>query len=159
MKTRRSTFLFLAFLFLQVQAFAQITDSLINLPQSGTLDTISIVNQAIADAKMHYLPTKSDAWKVGISTAVVTPVLGAIPAVLYASKLPNEQQLHYPDGEYSQSNIYRFNYLQQAQKMKRNRILKAYIAGTCVSVAIIGVSVSLISFMSSPMNLDLGGFH
>lgn len=155
-KCRCIVFLFLA---LNLQSLAQITDSLIAMPSNKTVSDDLLINQAIIDAKLYYKPVKSEAWKVGVTSAFVTPVLGAIPAMIYTSKLPNEEQLQYPMSEYSQSTIYRYNYLQQAQKMKRNRILKAYVAGSCVSAVVIGVGVSLFLFLTNPMPIDLGNFN
>lgn len=140
---------------LSLNAFSQNSDSLITIQISRASYNTMIANQAMLDAKVNYRPRSGTAWKVGLCSALGSPILGAIPAITYSSKIPSDTEINYPQTEIAKNAEYRAHYLQQVQKTKKNKILVGYIAGGCTFVIGIGIFAAIVSISSTPMDLNL----
>jgi hypothetical protein len=81
-------------------------------------------------AMMNYTGEKSGAGWTIATTVLLTPLVGAIPAIACSSTKPSAQNLKYRDDEMMADPNYRAAYFEQAHKIKRKKVWRSFAIGS-----------------------------
>ena len=97
--------------------------------------------RGIDDSKSNYTAKNSGAESVKISTLIITPFLGFIPAIAFAAPMPSNKNMNYPDPELLQNASYKKAYRKTAHQTKRKAVWSAYGEATGMWFLAIGKAV------------------
>jgi hypothetical protein len=84
------------------------------------------------DALNNYQGKKSGAGWTAATNIVISPVIGLIPAIACANRMPSDDNLNYEDTDLMQNGDYKNAYKRQAHKTKKKKIWTSYGVSTGV---------------------------
>jgi hypothetical protein len=79
-----------------------------------------------SDAKAFYRGNNSGAGWTAAATILTSPLLGVIPAAICTSTEPSDANLMYPNPSLMKSPEYYRSYLNEAHRIKKNKVWKAF---------------------------------
>jgi hypothetical protein len=82
------------------------------------------------DSKASYTGLRSGAGLTAVTSLVLTPIVGLIPAVACASSTPRERNLNYDHTELKEDPDYNKAYVRQAHRTKAIKVLAGYLIGS-----------------------------
>jgi hypothetical protein len=86
--------------------------------------------KGMEDARINYIGRGSGAGFTAVTSLVLSPVIGLIPAVACASSTPRERNLNIENRELKNDPDYRTGYVKQARKTKATNVLIGYAVGS-----------------------------
>jgi hypothetical protein len=95
-----------------------------------------------ADAIMNYRGKNSGAGGTAVTVVLTSPLIGLIPAIACSSTEPSDENLKYTNRELMKNADYNRAYTEQAHKIKRKKIWKAFGIGS-------GIWLGLVLILSS----------
>ncbi len=102
---------------------------------SVNLSKRELINKGTEDSKTNYTGKKSGAVWTGVTSFVLTPVVGLIPAIAFSVTTPKEHNLNYNDNELKKDPDYDKAYVRQARRTKTKNVLIGYSVGSAVWIA------------------------
>lgn len=90
------------------------------------LDVSDLRMKGKRDAKMNYKGKKTGAGWTAATTIVLTPLVGAIPAVACSVSEPSDRNLNYNDYELMQVYEYNQAYIEEAYKVKKRKVWTSF---------------------------------
>ncbi len=87
---------------------------------------IDMVLKGKEDANLYYKGKKSGAGGTAVTTILISPLIGLIPAVACASSEPDDKNLNYKEKELMRNSDYNRAYTDQAHKIKKKKVWTAF---------------------------------
>ena len=89
------------------------------------------------DALRYYRAKNTGAGWTGATVALITPLVGLIPAVACSSTPPKDFNLNYPESDLMSNSDYASGYRYEAHRIKKNKVWIGFAVGTIIWSAII----------------------
>lgn len=87
-----------------------------------TLTAAELYNKGQQDAKVHYKGYKGAGTGTLVTTLLLSPLVGLVPAIATSSVKPQDQNLDYPNHELMKNADYSTGYKNQARKTKNRKV-------------------------------------
>jgi len=87
-----------------------------------TLSPAELYNKGKQDATVYYKGYKGAGTGTLVTTLLLSPLVGLVPAIITSSVKPQEQNLDYPDHELMKNPDYSTGYKNQARKTKNRKV-------------------------------------
>jgi len=84
------------------------------------------------DANTFYKGKNSGAGGTMVTAVLTSPILGLIPAIACSSSEPSDNNLNYQDRELMRNADYNRAYTDQAHKIKKKKVWKAFGIGSAI---------------------------
>ncbi len=107
--------------------------------ETAKLSKAELSMKGTRDAKINYIGRGSGAVWTAVTSVLLSPIVGLIPAAACASSRPRERNLNFDDVELKNDPNYNKAYVKQARKTKVASVLAGYIIGSAVWFVIFGV--------------------
>ncbi|MDB4107558.1 hypothetical protein N8368_02790 [Bacteroidia bacterium] len=105
--------------------------------ERATLTKAQLRDKGTLDSKNNYSGRRSGAGWTAVTSFVLTPIVGLIPAAACASSTPREKNLNYENTELQKDPDYRKAYVKQARKNKAVKVLAGYLAGSAAWIMVV----------------------
>lgn len=119
-----------------------------NLASNESDNPYDLIEQGKQDAVMNYKGKNSGKGGVVATNILLGPLLGLIPAAIITSSEPQPENLRAPNPELMRNPSYNKGYTEQAEKIKKKKVWKAYgiSAGVVVVLVVAAYSVAGASY-------------
>ncbi len=97
--------------------------------------TSDLYQEGAMDATTYYRGHKSGAGGTLVTSLILSPVLGLIPAIACSSTPPNRINLRIPDGENTNNSSYIRGYEDQSHKIKKRKVWNMWVLGFGINLA------------------------
>jgi uncharacterized protein YcfL len=87
-----------------------------------TLSPAELYNKGQQDAKVHYKGYKGAGTGTLVTTLLLSPLVGLVPAIVTSSVKPQDQNLDYPNHELMKNEDYSTGYKYEARKTKNRKV-------------------------------------
>ena len=106
--------------------------------ETTSLSDSDLYNMGQADASKYYKAKFSGTF---LTTALINPVIGLIPAIAGSGTPPKDYNLNYPSIVLMKNEHYRRGYTLRARKMKQSKIWTNFGIGTGVYAMFVTISI------------------
>ncbi len=106
-----------------------------NFSDSKSIEELKLKGKQ--DAEINYSGRNSGAGWTAATTILFSPLIGAIPAAVCSSTMPNESNLNFKNAELMQQYPYSSSYKEEAHKIKKRKVWKNFGIGSGVWVVLI----------------------
>jgi hypothetical protein len=111
----------------------------------GKWDKDMMAKEGRKDARQNYQEYKGPKTVTTVVAAVAGPVIGLVPAFVYTSNPPDEEDLGYPDEELAKNSKYSASYKNEAKHIQGKKVWNGYLVGALINVSVIVLTVILLA--------------
>jgi hypothetical protein len=103
-------------------------------------DYADMFRQGKSDAKIYYKGYKGAGTGTFLTTLILGPIVGLVPAIATSVSTPNEDHLTFPNVALTKNPDYVTGYTQEAKKKKSRKVWGNYGIATGIIVVLVGVA-------------------
>ena len=112
--------------------------------EEGKWDKDMMAKEGRKDARRNYHEYHGAKTATTLVTAITGPIVGLVPAFVYTSNPPDEEDLGNPDEELMKDSNYSSAYKNEAKHIQGTKVWNGYLVGAVINVGVIVLSVLLL---------------